>query len=131
MTTRKEQFASSQVTPRSTKGKNYINQFLDAACDDSRRAILELLVPPKGRTSPEEYELRSGEIAQKVGLAKSTTSEHLKQLQNLQLVSARKEGNSTYYRLRNYHLILAFYEMLKSVETHYRNSGPHTENPET
>lgn len=27
----------------------FINQFLDAACDESRRAILELLVPPQDR----------------------------------------------------------------------------------
>jgi DNA-binding transcriptional ArsR family regulator len=122
---------SSQTSPRSTEGKRYINQFLDAACHDSRRAILELLIPPGGRNVSEKFEMRSGEIAKKIGLAKSTTSEHLKQLQNLHLVSARREGNSTYYRLRNYHLVLAFHEMLKAVEVHYRNSDLRAEHPET
>jgi hypothetical protein len=53
----------------------FINQFLDAACDESRHAILELLVPPMGQDSPDGYELRAGEIAQVLGLAKSTTSD--------------------------------------------------------
>jgi DNA-binding transcriptional ArsR family regulator len=101
----------------------YINQFLDAACDESRRAILELLVPPMEQDSPEGYELRAGEIAQQVGLAKSTTSEHLHHLQNLHLVSARKEGTAIYYRLRNHHLVLAFHELLRALETHYHTLG--------
>jgi DNA-binding transcriptional ArsR family regulator len=101
----------------------YINQFLDAACDESRRAILELLVPPMGQDSPDAYELRAGEIAQQVGLAKSTTSEHLRHLQNLHLVSARKEGTAIYYRLRNHHLVKAFHELLRALETHYHTLG--------
>lgn len=101
----------------------YINQFLDAACDESRRAILELLVPPMGQDSPDGYELRAGEIAQQVGLAKSTTSEHLHHLLTLQLVSARKEGTIIYYRLRNHHLVQAFHELLRALETHYHTLG--------
>ncbi len=97
----------------------FINQFLDAACDDSRRAILELLVPPMGQDTPDGYELRAGEIAQQLGLARSTTSEHLHHLLNLHLVAARKEGTVIYYRLRNHHLVQAFHEMLRALETHY------------
>ena len=99
--------------------ERFINQFLDAACDESRRAILELLVPPTGQDSPEGYELPAGEIAQQVGLARSTTSEHLHHLLNLHLVSARKEGKVIYYRLRNHHLVQAFHELLRALETHY------------
>jgi len=101
----------------------FINQFLDAACDESRRAILELLVPPMGQDSPDGYELRAGEIAQQLGLAKSTTSEHLHHLLNLHLVSARKEGTVIYYRLRNHHLVQAFHELLRALETHYHTFG--------
>src|SRR5437588_13131812 len=99
----------------------FINQFLDAACDDSRRAILELLVPPPGQDSPDNYELRAGEIALQLGLAASTTSEHLHQLLNLHLVSARKEGTVVYYRLRNHQLVQAFHELLRALETHYHS----------
>ena len=99
----------------------YIDRFLDAACDSSRRSILELLIPPEGQISPEAYELRAGEIATKLGLAPSTTSEHLHQLLKLHLVSARKEGTTVYYRLRNHHLVLAFHELLKALETHYQS----------
>jgi DNA-binding transcriptional ArsR family regulator len=98
--------------------ERFINQFLDAACDESRRAILELLVPPAGQNSP-DYELPAGEIAQQLGLARSTTSEHLHHLLNLHLVAARKEGTVIYYRLRNHHLVQAFHEMLRALETHY------------
>ena len=112
---------SSRAHPhrRPLQVDRFINQFLDAACDDSRRAILELLVPPTGQDSPQGYELRAGEIAQQLGLAPSTTSEHLHHLLNLHLVSARKEGTVIYYRLRNHHLVQAFHELLRALETHY------------
>jgi DNA-binding transcriptional ArsR family regulator len=105
----------------------FINQFLDAACDDSRRAILELLVPPMGQDSPDGYELRAGEIAQQLGLAQSTTSEHLHQLLNLHLVSARREGTVIYYRLSNHNLVQAFHELLRALETHYQTHGTPSE----
>ena len=105
----------------------FINQFLDAACDDSRRAILELLVPPPGQESPAGYELRAGEIAQQVGLARSTTSEHLRHLLNLHLVSARREGTVIYYRLQNHHLVQAFHELLRALETHYHTLNSSSE----
>jgi DNA-binding transcriptional ArsR family regulator len=109
----------ANIHHRSPQVVHFINKFLDAACDASRRSILELLIPPDGQVSPETYELRAGEIASKLELAPSTTSEHLHQLLKLHLVNTRKEGNMVYYRLRNHHLILAFHELLKALETHY------------
>ena len=97
-----------------------INEFLNAACDSSRRSILELLVPPAGQDSPEAYELRAGEIAQRVGLSPSTTSEHLRHLLRMHLVSARNEGTTIYYRLRNHHLVRAFHELIQALESHYQ-----------
>lgn len=108
----------------------YIDRFLDAACDASRRSILELLIPPEGQESPDSYELRAGEIATELGLAPSTTSEHLHHLLKLHLVSARKEGTSVYYRLRNHHLVLAFHELLKALETHYQSQDSSIEQRE-
>ena len=102
---------------------HYIDRFLDATCDSSRRSILELLIPPDGQGSSEMYELRAGEIATKLGLAPSTTSEHLHHLLKLHLVSARKEGTTVYYRLRNHHLVLAFQELLKALESHYQSQS--------
>ena len=110
--------------------ERFISQFLDAACDESRRAILELLVPPTGQESPDGYELRAGEIAQQLGLARSTTSEHLHHLLNLHLVAARKEGTVIYYRLRNHHLVQAFHELLRALETHYHSLGSLSESSE-
>src|SRR5947208_14921170 len=112
---------SSWVYPhrRPLQVDRFINKFLDAVCDESRRAILELLVPPMGQDSPDGYELRAGDIAQQIGLARSTTSEHLHHLLNLHLVSARKEGTVIFYRLHNHHLVQAFHELLRALETHY------------
>ena len=76
-----------------------------------------------GQDSPDGYELHAGEIAQQVGLANSTTSEHLHHLLDLHLVSARKEGTAIYYRLRNHHLVQAFHELLRALETHYQTLG--------
>lgn len=114
---------------RSHQIDHFINQFLDAACDESRRAILELLIPPPGENSPEDYELRAGEIAQQLGLARSTTSEHLHHLLKLHLVSTRREGTMIYYRLRNYHLVRAFHELLRALETHYSTHDSPAEPP--
>lgn len=117
--------SSSRKRPdrRPTSVDRFINQFLDAACDESRRSILELLIPPNGQDSPDGYELYAGEIARQLGLAPSTTSEHLRQLLNMHLVSARKEGTMVYYRLRNYHLVRAFHELVQALETHYQSNG--------
>jgi DNA-binding transcriptional ArsR family regulator len=104
---------------RSPRTAHFINMFLDAACDSSRRSILELLIPPDGQDSPDVYELRAGDIASQLGLAPSTTSEHLHKLLNLHLVGTRKEGTMVYYRLCNHHLVLAFHELLEALETHY------------
>src|SRR5215470_10913862 len=114
---------------RSLLVERFINEFLDAACDSSRRAILELLVPPVGQDAPEAYELRAGEIAQRVGLSASTTSEHLHHLLRLHLVSARKEGTTVYYRLRNHHLVRAFHELIQALESHYQAINSPTEPP--
>jgi DNA-binding transcriptional ArsR family regulator len=99
-----------------------IDQFLNAACDSSRRSILEMLIPPDGQESPDGYELRAGEIARRLGLAPSTTSEHLRRLHHLHLLKTRKDGTTIYYRLRNYHLVRAFHELLLALETHYQSS---------
>src|SRR5690348_3385786 len=112
---------------RPSQLNHYIDLFLDAACESSRRSILELLIPPEGQLAPETYELRAGEIAAKLGLAPSTTSEHLHHLLKLHLVSARKEGTTVYYRLRNHHLVLAFHELLKALETHYQSQNSSSE----
>lgn len=117
-------------TDRHPQLVHYIDRFLDAACDSSRRSILELLIPPDGQNTSDTYELRAGEIAARLGLAPSTTSEHLHQLLKLHLVSTRKEGNMVYYRLRNHHLVLAFHELIEALETHYHKHGSTSEQRE-
>lgn len=111
--------SSANAHDRSPQIDHYINQFLEAACDSRRRFILELLIPPGEEDLPDKCELRAGEIASRLGLAPSTTSEHLHKLLKLHLVASRKEGTAVYYRLRNAHLVRAFHELLHALETHY------------
>lgn len=115
--------STSVFAPRRTSQTDRkIDKFLNAACDSSRRSILEMLIPPNGQDSPNGYELRAGEIARRLGLSPSTTSEHLRHLHHLHLVDAHKEGTIIYYRLCNYHLVRAFHELLLALETHYQSS---------
>ena len=123
--------SSAVVAPgRSPQTNHLIDQFLNAACDSSRRSILEMLIPPDGQDSPNGCELRAGEIARRLGLAPSTTSEHLRHLQRLHLLKTRKEGTNIYYRLRNYHLVRAFHELLLALETHYQSNDLSLEHAE-
>jgi|GEM_PF-496696 len=120
MTNNQKKAASRRdLSRRPLQADRFINEFLDAACDPSRRYILELLVPPQGQDSPKAHELSAGEIARQAGLAPSTTSEHLRKLLDLHLLSARKEGTSIYYRLRNHQLVYAFHDLLEALDTHY------------
>ncbi len=128
MTSEKDSLLSTKRAARRSHGVDrLIDQFLDAACDASRRSILEMLIPPNGQDSPDAYELRAGEIAQRLGLAPSTTSEHLRHLLHLHLLSTRKDGIMVYYRLRNFHLVKAFHELLLALETHYYANDTPTE----
>src|SRR5260370_3605970 len=128
MASERDTFSTPVIHPRrSPHVERLIDQFLDAAFDSSRRSILEMLIPPIGHNSPDEYELRAGEIARQLALAPSTTSEHLRHLERLQVLNIRKQGTAVYYRLRNHHLVQAFHQLLLALETHYqpsRTNGP-------
>lgn len=107
---------SGDIPARPKDVERFIDQFLSAACDSSRRHILECLT--EGDTGFPERSV--GAIADHLGLAVSTTSEHLKELLQLRLLVARKEGKKTYYRLGNYELVKTFHHMLDTLEDHYR-----------
>lgn len=112
---------SADIPARSTEMEQFIDQFLSTVCDSSRRHILECLTTPDGSMSalPERS---VGEIASHVGLAVSTTSEHLKELLQVHLLSSRKDGKRTYYRLRNHEMVRVFHEMLVTLEEHYHHN---------
>jgi DNA-binding transcriptional ArsR family regulator len=112
---------SADIPARSPAVEQFIDQFLTAACDSSRRHILECLsTSAEHAASPPERSV--GEIAEHLGLAISTTSEHLKQLSQMHLLTTRKEGKKTYYRLRNNELVRAFHDLIDSLESHYRRN---------
>lgn len=101
----------------------FVDRFLFTACDTSRRYILELLAEPNETDPSLPYERRSGEIAEELGLSSATTSEHLRHLADLNLVTSRKEGTAVYYRLSNHTLVQAFQDLLRALDTHYQHQN--------
>lgn len=111
---------SNNGTPRREPDVDkYLDRFLSTVCDTSRRYILELLAEPENDDPDAVPEKRSGDIARAIGLSAATTSEHLRQLSELGLVTSRREGNMVYYRLRNVKLVRAFKELLDSLTSDY------------
>ncbi len=53
-------------------------------------------------------ELNVGQLAERAGLAHSAASHHLRQLRQMRLVRARKEGRYVYYRLDDEHVEALF-----------------------
>jgi DNA-binding transcriptional ArsR family regulator len=107
----------------------YVDTFLTVVCDTSRRYILELLAIPTA-SEPDLPEKRSGDIARAINLSPATTSEHLKHLVTIGLVSSRREGNVVYYRLRNQTLVRAFQTLVKALDDNYalENTSRESEN---
>jgi DNA-binding transcriptional ArsR family regulator len=106
----------SRVPRRPPEQDAFVDYFLFTVCDTSRRHILELLAEPNQQDPLKPNELRSGEIAEALGLSGATTSEHLRQLANLGLVSTRKQGTAVYYRLSDHRLVQAFLELLNALD---------------
>jgi len=93
---------------------------LSTVCDTSRRYILELLAESNEKYPSVPYERRSGEIAEVLGLSSATTSEHLRLLADLHLVTTRKQGTAVYYRLSNHLLVQAFLDLLRVLDRQYQ-----------
>lgn len=110
----------SRIPQRPPELDAFVDQFLSTVCNTSRRYILELLAEPNAQNPSVPYERRSGEIAEELGLSNATTSEHLRQLANLHLVTARKQGTAVYYRLSNHMLVQAFHDLLQALDRHYQ-----------
>lgn len=115
---------AADIPARPQQVEQFIDRFLTAVCDSSRRHILECL-SPLDKEQADPYERAVGEIAQHLGLAYSTISEHLKELLAMQLLTSRREGKKIYYRLRNRELVQTFQDLIHSLEEHYqRNTLP-------
>ena len=100
----------------------YVDTFLSIVCDTKRRYILELLAMPGEKDThqlPEMPEVRSGDIAKAIGLSAATTSEHLRQLVQIGLITSRRAGNTVYYRLCNHELVEAFDKLLLALDKAY------------
>lgn len=97
----------------------FVDDFLATMCETTRRLILELLAQPTQDEPGLAREQRSTEIARALGLAPSTTSEHLKRLSDAGLITARREGKAVYYRIRNAHLVQAFHELVTALHTEH------------
>lgn len=114
-----KQKQAQKVPNRPAEVDKYVDTFLSTTCNTSRRYILELLACHENEDGSNMPEMRSGEIAKAIGLAAATTSEHLRQLVELGLVTSRRDGNVVYYQLRNHSLVLAFHDLLEALDHDY------------
>ncbi len=114
------EFDAINIPARPPQVEQFVDQFLTAICDSSRRHILECLSSLNIEDTPRE--LPAGSIAEHLGLAASTTSEHLKQLSDMHLLTSRKEGKKIYYRVRNQDLVRTFQGLILSLEQHYQSN---------
>ncbi len=117
------------VPHRPVEVDKYVDVFLSAVCDTSRRYILELLTIPEEDDPIEMPERRSGDIARAIGLSAATTSEHLRQLAKIGVVHSRRDGNIIYYRLRNKGVVKAFQDLLSALDSDYAQQlAQHSDN---
>jgi DNA-binding transcriptional ArsR family regulator len=114
---------STAPTRRPPEIDTYVDAFLSLLCDKSRRYILELLTTSNSSQMEDDEvkvpERRSGEIAKMVGLSPAATSEHLRQLLNAGLISARRDGTGIYYRIKNRELVEAFQKLIDALDKNY------------
>nr|VFJ64278.1 MAG: transcriptional regulator, ArsR family [Candidatus Kentron sp. FW]VFJ67408.1 MAG: transcriptional regulator, ArsR family [Candidatus Kentron sp. FW] len=73
-------------------------------------------------------ELSVGEIVEKTGTSQSNVSQHLDQLRSKNIVTARKEANRVYYRIRNDQLLVLIGTMREvlcpaNLNTRHSDSG--------
>ena len=122
--------SQENVPARPSEIEHYIDRFLSTTCDASRRRILEYLCIARQDDPNQDLPERSvGEIAAHLGLAVSTTSEHLKELLQIHLLATRKDGKKSYYSLRNQELVEAFHELVVALDDHYRERIHHPSAP--
>ncbi|MBV9258690.1 MAG: helix-turn-helix transcriptional regulator [Ktedonobacteraceae bacterium] len=114
-----DNIAGRAVPRRPAEVDKYVDTFLSAVCDTSRRYILELLTIPEEDDPIEMPERRSGDIARAIGLSAATTSEHLRQLSKIGVVRSRRDGNVIYYRLRDKGVVKAFQDLLSALDSDY------------
>ncbi|HYU71901.1 MAG TPA: metalloregulator ArsR/SmtB family transcription factor [Ktedonobacteraceae bacterium] len=120
MTAQKPSTSDEKAVPRRPpEVDKYVDTFLSMVCDTSRRYILELLAIPGEDDDVEMPEKRSGDIARAIGLSAATTSEHLRLLTKIGLVTPRREGNVVYYRLRNRKLVKSFQDLIIALDSDY------------
>jgi DNA-binding transcriptional ArsR family regulator len=93
--------------PAATSTKTIETGRLDAAfkalASAQRREILRILsdsTPEPGKTCCAKDELCGCKLSERLGLAESTISHHMSVMREAGLVTARKDGVWTYYRLR-------------------------------
>jgi len=111
-----------EIPRRPPEVDKYVDTFLSIVCDTKRRYILELLAMPGDKDThqlSEMPEVRSGDIAKAIGLSAATTSEHLRQLAYIGLITSRRAGNTVYYRLRNHELVEVFDKLLVALDKSY------------
>ena len=89
-----------------------LDRFLHAVADPTRRRILRALKEKGASSIGKETGLCASDIEQRVKLAQPTVSHHMRSLEKVGLVEAKREGHWRWYR-RNETLIAVMVRELK------------------
>jgi len=85
----------------------FVAELFRAFSDTSRVRILSAL-------SAHEYNV--GTLAELVGISESAVSHHLRNLRQMELVVAKRDGKEVYYHIEDDHIIALFEQGVKHVQ---------------
>jgi DNA-binding transcriptional ArsR family regulator len=98
------------TTPQSTLDEHtaaHVAELFRAFSDTSRVRILSVLT---------EGEVNVGALAKLVGISESAISHHLRNLRQMGLVQAHRNGKEVFYRVEDEHIMALFREGVKHIQ---------------
>lgn len=85
----------------------HVAELFRAFSDTSRVRILSALL---------DAEMNIGALSQAVGISESAVSHHMRQLRQMHLVQARRDGKEVYYSIVDEHIIALFQQGVNHVQ---------------
>ena len=85
----------------------HVAELFRSFSDTSRVRILAAIVKQESNTS---------QLAELLGLTESAVSHHLRELRQMHIVGARREGKQVYYRVIDPHIIALFQQGVRHIQ---------------
>ncbi len=95
------------IAPLDEHTAAHVAELFRAFSDTSRVRMLSVLAVS---------ELNVGVLAEMVGVSESAVSHHLRNLRQMGLVKARRDGKEVYYRIEDEHIVALFQQGVKHIQ---------------